>query len=125
MGDRKGDGTMRISILALAAAATFALSLAARADASADGSRTFNRSRSVVQYADLDIATEQGAKILLLRIERAARKACGGHPTFSSYTGALDNTFMDCRDKAVQRAVIRLGSPTVTRMYAETKSRES
>ena len=107
---------MRISIPALAAAATLAFSLPAHADTSADGSIT--RGRSAVQYGDINIATEQGAKIMLVRIERAARKACGGHPTFSAYTGSLDYTFEECRDAAVQRAVKQLGAPMVTRMYS-------
>jgi UrcA family protein len=114
---------MRISIPAIAAAATFAFSLGAHADTSTDGS--IARGRSVVQYADINIATEQGAKLMLVRIERAARKACGGHPTFSSYTGSLDDTFEECRDKAVQRAVEQLGAPLVTRMYSEAKPRAS
>jgi UrcA family protein len=114
---------MRISIPAIAAAATFAFSLGAHADTSADGS--FTRGRSAVQYGDINIATEQGAKIMLVRIERAARKACGGHPTFSAYTGSLDHTFEECRETAVQRAVKQLGAPMVTRMYSEAKPRES
>lgn len=113
---------MRISIPTIAAAA-FAFSLGAHADTSADGS--FTRGHSAVQYGDINIATEQGAKVMLVRIERAARKACGGHATFSSITGGLDNTFKECCDHAVQRAVEQLGAPMVTRMYSETKSRAS
>jgi UrcA family protein len=116
---------MRISILAIVAAATIALSLAAHAETPANDSRTVTRGQSAVHYGDLNIATEQGAKIMLLRIEQAARKACGGHRTFSSYTGSLDNTFEECRDKAVQLAVKRLGAPMVTRIYAEAKQQES
>ena len=116
---------MHNSILTIAAAASFAISLSARADISTDGSRALIRGRSIVQYADLDIATEQGAKILLVRIELAAKKACGGHPTFSTYTGSLDNTFEQCRDLAVQRAVKQLGSPVVTRIFSATRPRDS
>ncbi len=116
---------MRISIPAIAAAATLAISLGAQADTSTDAGRSITRGRSAVQYGDLDIATEQGAKIMLVRIERAARKACGGRPTFSAYTGSLDHTFEECRETAVQRAVKQLGAPMVTRMYSEAKPRES
>lgn len=72
------------------------------------------------------IDTEQGARILLQRIERAAKTACGGHPILSAYTGSLDRfTFDECRGKAVQRAVKQLGAPLVTRFYSEARPRES
>jgi UrcA family protein len=116
---------MRTSILAFAAAMTFAFSLGVHADTSVEANRIISRGRSVVHYADLNIATEQGAKIMLQRIERAATKACGGRPTFSSYTGSLDNTFGECRDRAIQRAVKQLDAPMLTRIYAEARQRES
>ena len=54
----------------------------------------------------------------------AAAKACGGHPTFSGYTGRLDSTFRDCRNEAVARTVEQLGAQLVTRIYSEARSRE-
>ncbi len=116
---------MRISSPLLAAALMLGtVSLGAHAGTSNDGLSTVIRGRSAVHYGDLDIDTEQDAKILLQRIERAARKACGGHPTFSAYTGGLEHTFEECRDKAIERAVIQLRAPMVTRMYAETGQRQ-
>lgn len=115
---------MRIATLTFTAALMLgALSVRAHADASSPAT-TF-QGRSVVHYGDLDIETEQDAKIMLQRIERAARKACGGHATFSSYTGALDHTFEECRSAAVQRTVKQLGSPMVTRLYSDTRPRGS
>jgi UrcA family protein len=108
-----------------AAALLAALSFGAHADTSTDGPNTFIRGRSVVYYGDLNIDTEQDAKLMLQRIERAAKKACGGHPTFSTYTGALDHTFQECREEAIQRAVKQLGGPTVTRIYSETRLRDT
>jgi UrcA family protein len=95
-----------------------ALSFGARADTSTDGPGTIIRGRGVVYYGDLNIETEQDAKIMLRRIERAAKKACGGHPTFSTYTGSLDHTFEECRGEAIQRTVKQLGAPMVTRIYS-------
>jgi UrcA family protein len=80
--------------------------------------------RSVVHYGDLNLNLEQDAKIMLQRIERAAKKACGGHAAFSSYTGSLDHTFEECRGKAVQRALKQLDAPLVTRIYSEARPRE-
>jgi UrcA family protein len=110
---------MRISILAFALAAMLAApSFGAHADTSTDVPGTIIRGRSVVHYGDLNIETEQDAKIMLQRIERAAKKACGGHATFSTYTGSLDHTFEECRGEAIQRTVKQLGAPMVTRIYS-------
>jgi len=117
---------MRISTAIFAAAVMFAaLSFPAHADTSTDGPGTNIRGRSVVFYGDLNIETEQDAKIMLQRIERAAKKACGGHPTFSTYTGSLDHTFEECRGEAIERTVKQLGASIVTRIYSEARPRES
>jgi UrcA family protein len=103
-----------------------ALCYGAHADTSTGGTPTKITGRSVVHYGDLNLNVEPDAKIMLQRIERAAKKACGGHPGFSTYTGSLDSqTFDECRDKAIQRAVKQLGAPMVTRIYSETRPRES
>ena len=117
---------MRIStpIFAVAVMLT-ALSLRAHADPSTDGRAITIRGRSVVNYGDLNIETKQDAKILLQRIERAAKKACGGQPTFSTYTGSLDHTFQECKTQAIARTVKQLGAPMVTRSYAESLRRDS
>jgi UrcA family protein len=116
---------MRISTPIFAAAVMLAaLSFGAHADTSTDDPPSIIRGRSVVYYGDLNIDAEQDAKIMLERIERAAKKACGGQPTFSTYTGSLDHTFEECRGEAVQRTVKQLGAPTVTRIYSEAWPRE-
>jgi len=115
---------MLISTSTFAAAVMLAaLSFGAHADTSSPG--TIIRGRSVVYYGDLNIETEHDAKIMLQRIEQAAKKACGGHPTFSTYTGGLDHTFEECRGEAIQRTVKQLRAPTVTRIYSEAMRRES
>ena len=115
---------MRVSTQIFAAATMLgALSLSAQADTSSRG--TLVRGSSLVFYGDLNIDSEQDAKILLQRIERAARKACGGHATFSSYTGSLDHTFTECQSEAVRRTVKSLGSPMVMRVYSEAEARDS
>ena len=117
---------MRISIPIFAATLMLAsLSFGAHADTSTDGAPTNITGRSVIYYGDLNIETEQDAKIMLQRIERAAKKACGGHPTFSTYTGSLDHTFEECRGEAIQRTVKQLGAPMMTRIYSEARRRES
>jgi UrcA family protein len=115
---------MHISIPTFAAAAMLAaLSFGAHADTSSDPVKITGR--SPVYYGDLNLNIEQDAKIVLQRIEQAAKKACGGHPTFSSYTGRLDDTFDECRRDAIARTVKQLGAPMVTRIYSKARPRES
>jgi UrcA family protein len=114
---------MHIAIPTLAAAIMLgALSAGAQADTSSPS--TVFRGRSIVYFGDLHIDTEHDAKILFQRIGRAAKKACGGHATFSSYTGTLDRTFEECRSEAIERTVKRLGAPMVTRLYSAARPRE-
>jgi UrcA family protein len=110
---------MHISTSIFAAAVFSALSFGTHADPSSGGPVTVIRARGVVYFGDLNIETERDAKIMLQRIERAAKKACGGHPTFSSTTGALDRTFEECRSEAVRRTVKLLGAPMVTRIFSD------
>jgi UrcA family protein len=116
---------MHVSIpILLVAIMLTPLGLRAHAVASTDGPSTAIRGRSVVYYGDLHIDIEQDAKIMLQRIGQAAKKACGGHATFSSYTGSLDRTFEECRNEAIQRTVKQLGAPVVTRLYSEARPRD-
>lgn len=116
---------MHVSTPMFAAAAMLAaLSFGAHADTPIDGPPNNVTGRSVVHYGDLNLNLEQDAKSMLQRIERAAKKACGGHAAFSSYTGSLEHTFEECRSKAVQRAVKQLGVPMVTGIYSEARPRE-
>ena len=110
---------MHVSTPMFAAVMLVTFSFAAHADPSPDQRGTI-RGRSTVFYGDLDIGTEQDARIVLQRIEKAAKKACGGHATFSTYTGSLDRTFEECRSEAVERAVKRLRAPVLTRVYSGT-----
>jgi UrcA family protein len=115
---------MRISIPTFTAAAILAtLSFGAHADTSSHPVKITGR--SVVYYGDLNLNAEQDAKIMLQRIEQAAKKACGGQPTFSSYTGRLDDTFDEWRSETIARTVKLLSAPLVTRIYSETRPRES
>jgi UrcA family protein len=76
---------MRVSTPIIAAALMLAaLSCGARADTSSQPAKITGR--SAVYYGDLNLNAEQDAKIMLEGIEQAAKKACGGHPTFRSYT---------------------------------------
>ena len=116
---------MHVSTPIFAAAVMLAaLCFGAHADTSTDGHPTNITGRRAVYYGDLNLNAEQDAKIMLQRIERAAKKACGGHANFSSYTGSLDRTYEECRGEAIQRAVKELGAPLVTRIYSDARPRQ-
>jgi UrcA family protein len=112
---------MRISISIFAATVMLTvLCIGSHADTWTDGPATNVTGRTLVHYGDLNLDEEQDAEILLLRIERAAKTACGGHATLSSYTGSVDHyTFEECRAKAVMRAVKQLNAPVVTRIHSD------
>jgi UrcA family protein len=111
---------MQVLTQIIAAAVMLAgLCFGAHADTSADRRPDHIAGRSAVYYGDLNLNDELDARIMLQRIEGAAKKACGGHATFSSYTGSLEHTYEECRGKAIQRAVKELGAPLVMRIYTE------
>jgi UrcA family protein len=105
------------------AAVVMLATLSVDANATTSSRSSIIRGRSVVHYGDLDLDTERGARAMLLRIQQAAKKACGGHATFSSYTGSLDNTFEECRSDAIQRTVKQLDAAMVTRIYSDAGTR--
>jgi UrcA family protein len=115
---------MHISIPAFTVAVILA-SLSTGASADTSGQPSNVTGRSAVYYGDLDLNAPQDAKIMLRRIEQAAKKACGGHRTFNSLTGRLDDTFDECWSEALARAVKQLSAPVVTRTYSEARHRES
>jgi UrcA family protein len=103
------------------AATILALSFSAHADTSSPSN--ISSGRIPVYYGDLNIDTEHDAKIMLERIEQAAKRACGGHATFGAYIGSLERTFAECRRETVQRTVKELGAPSVTRIYSKARPR--
>jgi len=66
-----------------------------------------------VSYADLNISTAAGAKVLLQRIHAAAADACGVAPT-----GPLDlqREHADCAKQVTDQTVANVNSPVLTAM---------
>jgi UrcA family protein len=69
-----------------------------------------------VPYADLDLASHNGAAAMLDRLHRAAMDVCGA-PTFSlrDYRWAVGRS--GCVRASMDRAVAELGAPTVSQLY--------
>jgi UrcA family protein len=76
-----------------------------------------------VRYGDLNLATDAGAHAMLVRINQAAQKACGGSPffygTYSIAPGLARKGFATCQTNAVSAAVKSLNAPLVTRLYVQ------
>jgi UrcA family protein len=66
--------------------------------------------KETVRYADLDISTPAGAKILYGRIEKAARRVCANpYPDILNFR---QETL--CVDKAIDNAVKTVNSPALS-----------
>lgn len=70
--------------------------------------------KTTVKYADLNLATSQGAEALYRRIRWAAERVCS--PADVKDLGALTSR-KDCIEKAMAEAVTDVGSPTLTAVY--------
>jgi UrcA family protein len=77
----------------------------------ADGS---DPPQTTVKYADLNIASPEGAAVLYARIRRAAEKAC------SQVDGNVDiyGERQVCVNKAILEAVTKLNAPALSAVFA-------
>jgi UrcA family protein len=63
-----------------------------------------------VQYSDLNLSSDAGARTMLRRIRHAAKEACGPDTTDP---WVYDYEYIPCVNAAVADGVARLGNPTV------------
>jgi UrcA family protein len=70
-----------------------------------------------VDYSDLDLETNQGARTLLERIDRASEAVCGGAQRGASPTERRQ--FDDCRVAAVSHAVRMVKNPLLTSLASD------
>lgn len=68
-----------------------------------------------VDYADLNILSQAGARTLLKRIHIASFRVCGPDPGFSDTHDLL--YWQSCIDRANAEAVKAVGSPLVAELY--------
>jgi UrcA family protein len=124
-GSRHSEGefsmlrTLGLSLVTAAALAGTALA------ASNDG---MIRKDVQVYYHDLDLRTDAGARMMLVRISNAAKEACGNPMFYSSYSVApsyANQVFAKCQAEAIQRAVISLNAPAVNKIYAQNSNAQA
>lgn len=70
-----------------------------------------------VPHGDLDLASEAGAKAMLVRLDKAASKACGGKPmpvmALDQVGHAKKREYQRCKLAAMDRGTLQLGAPRV------------
>ena len=76
-------------------------------------------SKAQVPYADLDISTDDGARRLLERIERAADAVCGIPAAAPS--APLDAQALACRHDAIRGAAARVRTPALEAAVREAR----
>jgi len=100
----------RIAALAAGIVAAAAVGVSAAATPAADAPSV------VVHYADLNLATEQGARTLYRRIAIAAWNVC---PDAANRDLRATAERLACRDQAIARAVRDVGTPLLAAVYAD------
>ena len=107
---RKINRKTGISLLIAVAIALPAAALAGAPDQAADNSIK-------VSYADLNIQSEAGARVLYARLKRASEKACNVESL--SELGSVDRArnARVCYDEVLSNAVENIDSDALTRMH--------
>lgn len=69
----------------------------------------------IIRYRVLDLASDEGAQALYLRLKTAARRVCD----LGEYRGLVQHAaFHRCADKALGDAVATLGNPRVATLHS-------
>jgi UrcA family protein len=77
------------------------------------------KASEAVSYADLNLATRDGARTLLRRIDLAAKRVCGPEPSHSPLQPHLTAFYQRCVMDSVDATVARIDAPLVTAMRGE------
>lgn len=71
-----------------------------------------------VRFADLNLESPEGARVLYSRIRTAAESLCGEQ--FSLWDGNRSREWKDCYRDTIERAVVQLNRPTLTAMHRDS-----
>ena len=103
---------MTIKNLAVGVSALAILGFAGGVHAAANPSSNPDSHSAKVSLADVDLGTDDGAKVALQRIRSAARRVCSEDPNIRNVD--LTHPYVDCLNATVDHAVGVLGSSRVT-----------
>ncbi len=73
---------------------------------------------TTIRFADLNLATSEGASALYSRIRSAAASLCGEQ--FSLWDGNRLREWKDCYRTAIERAVVEVNRPTLTAVHRDS-----
>ena len=102
----------------VAFAGTFGLAVVAHAG-DVTPPATARHADVVVQYADLDLDSPEGAKALYARLSAAAGRACGNEPSARELTARTQ--FEACYERTLEKAIRKVGNAGVQAVHAVRK----
>jgi UrcA family protein len=109
-------------IVLLSLAAILSAALAQNAAAQPDYRYPLIERTVAVSYHDLDLSKPADARIMLDRINQAARRACGFRPerdkAYSIASQFVTRDFTGCMARATEQAIANVRAPLVSQMYA-------
>ena len=103
-------------ILALLLGSMLALALTANADASPAGNYVVES--IAVDYSDLRIDTEAGARTLYARLKHASTKVCGVESYWQLGSLTRVKLARTCYDETLSKAVANIDSDALTRIHS-------
>lgn len=100
---------------------SFALFVTAWGISHAQAAAASQPSRMEVSYADLNLGSESGARVMLSRLQAASKKVCGGWPDLHNVDAWL--TYRYCVRNAMNEAVAQLHAPMVATLHGRRSER--
>ena len=103
----------------IAIAGTLALATSAHAGDASPADTSVKHEDVVVQYADLNLASNDGAQALYARLEAAAARACGNTPM--AWEVQARKNFKSCVERKLDKAVGKVNDPNVQALHKVRK----
>ena len=116
MKTSRSKASIAVRVTLVAGVAGLCLSTAAQAGEPAAGT---TRTKVVVQYVDLNLASPAGARTLYARLRSAAERACGGDPSGRTLQQQMD--YQSCYDSALDKAVRKVDSAGLQALHQDSK----
>ena len=110
---------MKVSTKAFVVATALSIALSVQA---APGKWQVAVKQKAVSFGDLNLQEEAGASLLLRRLTLAAKYVCSDASTNDAEITGRSLAVQQCRQTALEKAVVDVNHPVVTAMY-ESKRR--
>ena len=84
----------------------------------ADTTSYFEVGKASVSYADLNLESEEGVRVLYRRLKRASKEACGGGSLRHSRSIIMKSSRLQCYRETLSNAVDNIDNEDLTRIHA-------